>query len=449
MAGFQDADTLADWVSDGVRLIRSAIDKPRTTVQKSSVKATTAPPQTCVARQPILDRRGHVFGYELLFRRSATVQSCDIASSDACVQVIVDAMHSIGLDTLASGKRAFLNVTREFLLSNAATLLPKHQVVIELLEDIEVDHQVVEACKALKKGGYTLALDDFTYSESIAELLPLADYVKIDFLAMNTPAARAPVLAAIKPSKPLLLAEKVETPEQVEEAVREGFEYFQGYYFGRPVTREVKRIPGRRVAYAALLAKLGNPDISVFELEHVIKHDASLSHRVLRAVNSSATPLRVEISSIQQAILLLGRDTIRRWGSLWALASMGEGAHPELVTSSIIRARCCELLDATAGQSGTGFLLGICSLLDAILEQPMEIVLQDLPVKGEIRAALLGEANNRRALLDCVIAYERGEWDRSESLATDARLNGTVLPGAYSEALTWARDINTSGKPAR
>jgi EAL and modified HD-GYP domain-containing signal transduction protein len=118
------------------------------------------------------------------------------------------------------------------------------------------------------------------------------------------------------------------------------------------------------------------------------------------------------------------------------------------VTSSIIRARCCELLDA-AGHSGTGFLLGICSLLDAILEQPMEIVLQDLPVKGEIRAALLGEANNPRALLDCVIAYERGDWDRSETLATSARLNGAVLPGAYSEALSWARDINTSTTSAR
>jgi EAL and modified HD-GYP domain-containing signal transduction protein len=129
---------------------------------------------------------------------------------------------------------------------------------------------------------------------------------------------------------------------------------------------------------------------------------------------------------------------------------MNEGAHPELVTSSIIRARCCELLDANAGgDSGTGFLLGICSLLDAILEQPMEIVLGELPVKAEVRAALLGEQNNRRALLDCVIAYERGDWERSEELASRARLNGAVLPGAYSEALTWARDLNAPGKSAR
>jgi EAL and modified HD-GYP domain-containing signal transduction protein len=418
-------------------------------VQKSTVKAATAPLQPCVARQPILDRRGHVLAYELLFRRSTAVQTCDVAAGDACAQVVVDAMHSIGLDTLASGKRAFMNVTRDFLLSGSATLLPKEQVVIELLEDIEVDREVVEACTALKKAGYTLALDDFTYSESTAALLPLVDYVKIDFLALTTPDLRAPVIASIRPSKPLLLAEKVETPEQVEEAVKEGFEYFQGFYFGRPVVREVKRIPGRRVAYAALLAKLGNPDISVFELEHVIKHDASLSHRVLRAVNSSATPLRVEISSIQQAILLLGRDTIRRWGSLWALASMSESAHPELVTSSIIRARCCELLAGSAGgDSGTAFLLGICSLLDAILEQPMEIVMGELPVKGEIRAALLGEQNYHRALLDCVIAYERGEWERSEELGAKARVNGAVLPGAYSEALTWARDLNTPSKPA-
>ena len=212
----------------------------------------------------------------------------------------------------------------------------------------------------------------------------------------------------------------------------------------------MKRIPTSRAAYAALLAQLSNPDISVRELERVIKQDVSLTHRVLRAVNSAATPLRVEIRSIDQAIILLGRDTIRRWGALWAIASINKAACPELINSSIIRARCCELLDAGAGrESGAGFLLGICSLLDAILEQPMETVLQQLPVQADLRAALLGETNGRRTLLDCVIAYERGDWQSSEALASEAGVNAAVLPGAYQEALGWARAISSAPSIAR
>jgi c-di-GMP-related signal transduction protein len=402
--------------------------------------------QPCVARQPILDRHGHVFGYELLFRRSAEVRACDVEPNLACRQVIVDAMHSIGLETLTAGKHAFLNVTREFLLSGAVTLLPKERVVVELLEEIEADREVVEACTALKQAGYALALDDFTNSARVAPLLPLANYIKIDVLEVNTRVERERVVVAAAPYRLGLVAEKVETPEQFDQTASEGFTHFQGYFFGRPAIREVKRIPTSRAAYAALLAQLSNPDISVRELERVIKQDVSLTHRVLRAVNSAATPLRVEIRSIDQAIILLGRDTIRRWGALWAIASINQAACPELINSSIIRARCCELLDGGAGrESGAGFLLGICSLLDAILEQPMETVVRQLPVQADLRAALVGETNGRRTLLDCVIAYERGDWQSSEALAAEAGVNAAVLPGAYQEALGWARAISSAG----
>jgi EAL and modified HD-GYP domain-containing signal transduction protein len=401
--------------------------------------------QPCVARQPILDLNGRVFGYELLFRRSAELRSCDVEPNLACMQVVVDAMHSIGLDTLTTGKFAFVNITREFLLSGSVTLLPRERVVIELLEEIEADREVVDACAALKHAGYALALDDFTNSDHVAPLLPLVEYLKIDVLALNSRAAREPVLAAATRYRPCLVAEKVETPERFDDTAAEGFTHFQGYFFGRPAVREVKRIPTSRAAYAALLAQLSNPDISVRELERVIKQDVSLTHRVLRAVNSAATPLRVEIRSIDQAIILLGRDTIRRWGALWAIASINNDACPELINSSIIRARCCELLEARAGrESGAGFLLGICSLLDAILEQPMAAVLQQLPVQADIRAALLGESNPRRTLLDCVVAYERGDWHRSETLAAEARVNAAVLPDYYQDSLGWARAITSS-----
>jgi len=380
--------------------------------------------------------------YELLFRRTQTVQTCDVSPDDACARVIVDAVLALGLDTLTGGRRAFVNMSREMLLHGAPTLLPRDQVVIELLEEVRGDPEVIEACTGLKKAGYAIALDDFVYTEDVAPLVALADYIKVDFLATNTPEARAALVHTLRPARPKLLAEKVETPQEFEQAVKEGFTYFQGYFFGRPAVRSVKRIAARRVAYATLLVQLSKPDISVSELENVIKQDVSLSYRVLRALNSAATPLRVEISSIRQAIILLGRDTIRRWASLWVIASMNESAHPELVASSIIRARCCEMVDAHSRlDPGTGFLLGMCSLLDVILTQPMEEVLAQLPLETDIRAALLGEQNDRRALLDCVIAYERGQWDLFDALAAKAGTNAGVLRTAYHEALRWTRDL--------
>jgi c-di-GMP-related signal transduction protein len=373
------------------------------------------------------------------------VQSCDIPSNHACARVIVDAVLGIGLDTLAAGKRAFFNVSRDMLLSGAASLLPANQVIIELLEDIAGDADVLEACRALKSDGYILALDDVASTEAIAELIPLVDYIKVDFRATDSEAARAALISAIRPARPHLLAEKVETPQEFAAAAAEGFEYFQGYFFGRPAAREVKRMAARRAAYATLLVKLNKPDISVFELENVIKQDASLSYRVLRALNSAATPLRVEIASIRQAIILLGRDTIRRWASLWTIAAMNESAHPELVASSIIRGRCCEMIDASSNNDpGNGFLLGMCSLLDVILEQPMETVLAQLPIDKTVRGALLGEQNERRLLLDGVIAYERGDWDRYDMLAALAGTSSNVLRAAYCDALRWTRDLTAS-----
>lgn len=419
--------------------MRDAAPAARRAASSTGTKAGGAK-YPCVARQPILDRYSRVVAYELLFRRSSDVQTCDVSRDNASAQVIVDGVMSIGLDNLVRGKRAFVNVTREVLVSGAASLLPRDQVVIELLEDIQPDPEVIAACTALKRAGYPIALDDFAVTAESSPLLALADYVKVDFLALDTPEARHATIAAVRDAGVRLLAEKIETTEQFEAATAEGFMFFQGYFFARPSVREMKRAPAARIGYVSLLHKLSDPEITVFDLEEVIKHDASLTYRVLRAVNSAATALRVEIRSIRHAIVLLGRDTIRRWASLWALAAMSDPSRDELVASSVMRARCCELLDASSrNNAGTGFLLGMCSLLDVILDQPMETVLAQLPVDAEVRAALLGEANARRTLLDCVIAYERADWDLSEQLAREAGLDTRVLPGAYEEALRWTR----------
>jgi EAL and modified HD-GYP domain-containing signal transduction protein len=190
------------------------------------------------------------------------------------------------------------------------------------------------------------------------------------------------------------------------------------------------------------------PDLSVHQLEELIKHDAALCYRILRTVNSAAYMLQVPVQSIRQALVLLGRDTVRRWASLWSLAGLDEKAHSELVVMATVRARCCELLAGTLGgeeAASEGFLIGMCSLLDAILGRPMHAVLADLPLAEETEAALLGEDNATRRMLDCVIAYEHGEWERAEQLARRAKIDPAQLPKAFADALRWSREIRGVG----
>jgi EAL and modified HD-GYP domain-containing signal transduction protein len=242
------------------------------------------------------------------------------------------------------------------------------------------------------------------------------------------------------------VANGIETAEQFEQALREGFTYFQGFFFGQAVIRQARELPPKQMACLQLLNALNKPGLSLAELEDIIKHDTMLTYRLLRAVSSAAAGLPARapaVRSVQLALTLLGLDTVRRWASVWTMAALADprrGGQMELVTMSIIRARCCELLDPPG--NGDGFLLGICSLLDAILGQPLANVLQALPLAEDTREALCGEQNGRRQLLDCVIAYERGQWDECWRLAQIAGVDLTLLPGAYREALSWTRGLD-------
>ena len=404
-------------------------------------KGSDTDDQVFVARQPILDRSRRVYAYELLFRSSSVAEKAESASERASARVITDAVLSFGLNTLTQGKPAFINVTRRLLLDGIPTALPPTRVVIELLEDIEADDEVVAACRDLRRAGYAIALDDFSLNDRTAGLLPIADFVKVDCLP-NATAIRQRLSSPAHQAA--LLAEKIETMAQFEEAMRLGFTYFQGFFFGRPVTQGAREVPGHRLGHLRLLRALHDPDLSVIQLEELIKHDALLCYRVLRTVNSAGFAQQKKIDSLRQALVLLGIDTVRRWAALWVLAGLSAEAHPELVTMSTVRARYCELLARQSrgpDHAAEGFLLGMCSLLDSILQRPMEVILAELPLPDEIVAALAGTENHSRHLLDCAIAYERGEFDRCLYLAGRAGLDPKQLPIAHRDALRWAADF--------
>jgi EAL and modified HD-GYP domain-containing signal transduction protein len=247
-----------------------------------------------------------------------------------------------------------------------------------------------------------------------------------------------------------LIAKGVETIEQAEAAAQDGFVCFQGFFFGRPMLLPGRQISPQQITALRLLRALNDPNLSLGQIEDLVKHDATLCYRVLRAVNSAAFATRGTVSSMREALLLLGRDMVRRWASLWAVASLGVAADSELVIMSTLRGRLCELLAASAHgeeDSGQAFLLGICSLLDTIVGRPMAEIAAELPLTDETRRALCGESSPSRDLLDCVLAYERGAWDECEAIARRARVNPAVLPGAFLEALRWVREFHEPQVP--
>jgi EAL and modified HD-GYP domain-containing signal transduction protein len=410
---------------------------------------TSAPQRQAafVARQPILDNGQRVFGYELLYRDCESAIACTAPSDTASARVLTDSVLNLGLEALTGGHKAFVNLSRSLLIGDAGTLLPPSGVVVELLEDIEADPEVIDACRELKSAGYALALDDFTPGSGAERLLPYVKYVKLDVLA-TAPEVRAALARRLLPRGIRLLAEKVETREMFAATEAEGYTLFQGYFFCRPATLRSGALPSARMPHLRILAAINEPDLTVARIEDIVKHEAALSYRLLRCVNSAAAGIHREIHSIRQAILLIGIEQIRRWASVWAMAGLNGGGSPEVVTTAILRGRCCEVLGTAVRDpeyASALFLLGLCSLLDTMLERPMSAVVDGLPLNADTRKALLGDDNPERRLLDAVIACERGAWESAAEYAACLGISNGDLASAYADALRWGHDIARSG----
>jgi c-di-GMP-related signal transduction protein len=404
---------------------------------------TEQPHPVYVARQPILDAAGQVFGYELLYRAREEDSTCAASGDVASANVFTDAILTMGLEMLTNGRPAFVNLTRSLLLSGTATVLPAPSCILEIGRDVQVDDEIIEACKRLREMGYTLALDDYTGQDDVAPLLPFVKFVKVDVQAVDAEGRTA--IARRLMHRVRLIAEKVETAEVFEETKKAGYTLFQGFFFCRPTTVKSLTPPGKKLTYIRLLAAINQPNVTLAELEELIKQDVSLCYRVLRCINSAAFGLQMEIHSIRQALVLLGVGQVRKWASVWSLASVAQGGNAEVLPVAIIRARCCEILgDSAAGaqrESGL-FLLGMCSLLDAMLGRPMPAAIAELPLAAEIRDALLGRPNAARSILDAVIAYERGDFDAAAARAARLGLPADALPAAYGDALRYARELS-------
>lgn len=398
-----------------------------------------------VARQPILTADEKVFGYELLFRDGVEnyFRNPDI---EAASRGTLDTSLLMGLDVLCDGRRAFINCTRDTLIKEYITLLPPQQTAVEVLESVPVDDLVVAACQRLKESGYTIALDDFAFDDPREALTSVADIIKVDVRTTSAPQCAA-MVKKYAPKKCRMLAEKVETHEEFLAAKSAGFLYFQGYFFRKPELMQAREIPASRVNYLRLLQVISKPELEPRELEEAIKGEASLCYRLLRYLNSAAFGFRTEIKSIRHALAILGEREVRRWLRLVATLSAAENKPSDLVLSALVRAHFCELLAPRIKHGDSDlFLMGLLSLMDAILEIPMGLVLEGISVDHETKSVLLDQPSLLTPMYKLMLAQEAGDWQAVAESNSRLNLPETLIAESHWKAMQWAREV--TGGPA-
>lgn len=395
-----------------------------------------------LARQPIVDGFENVFGYELLFReRVAGLLSA--INSDRASMKTMDSSLLLGTASLTGGKRAFINCTRELLVSGFVTLLPPDLCVLEILEDVVPDNEVLQACRKLRKQGYSLAMDDFVGKDSGSPFLELVKYVKVDLRATSR-AEQEFIARDLLRHGLTLVAEKVETREDFEYVARLGYRYFQGYFFCRPVTIAARDIPTTAQAHVSLLKASQSPELDLAGLEKLIRPEVALCYRLLRYLNSAAFGL-YPVRSIRHALTLLGEREIRKWIALVTTAMLAQNKPPELVRMAMVRGRFCEKF-APRGEEEDYFLSGLFSLVDAILDRPMANLVHELPISNQCRAALLGAENGIAESIRLCQMCERAEFLQIASGREQEQSD--EIWGRYNEATVWSDAIvglNESG----
>lgn len=384
----------------------------------------------------------NVFGYELLFRNG--LEDYFHADPEFASRSTLDSSLLFGLNTLCDGRRAFLNCTREVLLKDLVTLLPANQTVVEILETVEPGDRVIAACKQLKEAGYLIALDDFAPNDPRSTLCDFADILKIDFRATK-PEERAGLMRRFGTAKRRMLAEKLETPQEFRQARDMGFVLFQGYFFRRPEVMMAREVPASKLHYLRLLEMVCRAELDLRELERAIKQEASICYRLLRYLNSPLFGFSLEIKSIRHAMAILGERELRRWIRLVVTVGAAEQKCSELVLTGLARARFCELLSARLRSDSDLFLMGLLSIMDAILEVRMDVLLEQLPVDKETKAALLGQASRLRPLYQLMLAQESGEWGQSCELAEHMKISDEEVAEKWWQAMQWAQNVTSGG----
>ncbi|MGR5095388.1 EAL and HDOD domain-containing protein [Vibrio maritimus] len=394
-----------------------------------------------IARQPILDSDQKTVGYELLFRDGPNNTFPDIDPELATNRLLSEHFLATHYSTIGD-KLGFVNFPYQSLVNMVPTLFPKDNLVIEILESCEPTAELLSAIKKMSQAGYTIALDDFVPKKEWLPFLPYTSIIKIDIRQYSLKKAQT-LIERLKPHNITFLAEKVETYEEFELAKEVGFNQFQGYFFSRPQLIRRKQIKPSFLTVVQLCKEIANSDINYDELERLISLDVTLSYKLLTFVNASYL-IRSEIKSFKQALVYLGEERLRKFISLVAITSTQDDKPDSLYSLSIQRARFCELLlkDINSNiDEGLGFLTGMFSLLDSLFDQPLEELVEKMPIDNLVKAALVTKQGTLGNILSLVKAYESADWTTVIALRDKLEISDDKLSRYYDDAIKWTEDL--------
>lgn len=398
-----------------------------------------------LGRQPILDRDQRIVAYELLFRSGDTLNAAVTDDMQATASVIHHAFSEMGVQTVLGSQLGFINVSADMLLSDIVELLPSSQVVLELLETITVNEAIIERCRVLKQKGFTLALDDFIYDDSYLPLLAMVDIIKVDLMQHSNDELQS-IVNHLKQWPVKLLAEKVENAELANYCHTLGFELFQGYYFAKPSVLTARQAGPSQLALIQLLG-LVLRDADTPQIEQIFKQHPNLTYNLMRLVNSVACGVRSNITSVSQAIMLLGRSQLQRWLQLLLFTLQSGASYPSpLLLLAATRGKMMELLarklQRDAGQCDEAFMAGILSLIDSLIDKPLSDIVNELNLGNVLAAALLRREGELGMLLQLVECVEHSNLSQAHGLlAQSGTLSLADLTAVEIEAMSWANQV--------
>lgn len=397
-----------------------------------------------LARQPIYDLQSNVFAYELLYRSNGTVNSyTGVDGDESTADVIINAFFDMHMQSIIGNKKAFINFTGNLLKRGVPKMLPPESMVVEILENILIDDEILDAVAELKDLGYTIALDDFMYQENSREIFELGDIVKIDFRFPKHDIDETSYICRY--SNKIMLAEKVETLEEIDYAKRIGCVYFQGYYYSKPLLMSKKSTSPMSATYMKVLHLISTNEPDIEAIVDVISKDAALTQRLLRLINSVYFGFNSKISNVSQALMLLGIDHLREWIYLMGLRRIYGKENTEILSLALFRARFCEglgkMIPSAKRIITELYLMGLLSIVPIESETGYLSSLDEFPVSDEIKNGIRGNGGLHSDICQLTLNYENGNWIEVDRISENYRLDRKKLSALYMDSLEQAKRL--------
>lgn len=395
-----------------------------------------------IARQPIFNKNLDVYGYELLFRSNSSSTSFGNANYTEATAIVLGGLFETGIEQIVEGKKAFVNFDYEFILSDTVELINPDTLVIEVLENVRPDSDIIQRLEYLKSKGYKVALDDFINDDETQEIIPCADIIKFDIMATPLDTIVADV-ETIKKAGKVLLAEKIETEDDFIQAKNLGFTLFQGYFFSKPaIVSKANETKTFKSQYAKIINELNSEEPSYQNIAEVIETDVNLAYRLMKVASGRSNEKTVD--TIKKALVFMGLKEIERWMNILMLQDLSMHKPKELLRLSIIRSKFAEYIASNSDfkkRKSESFMMGLFSVIDAMLDQSMEEALSEIPLAEEIRTALIKGEGDFKPILDMIISYEQADWYKVSMIAEEIEISEEDLSDGYLDAIKWANQI--------